>query len=209
MDLEFCDWSVAGSDVDEDFEDCVNEGTTTTADVSEGCVVIVTMTVLRVPPGVDADSVMTEVMTCVDGGIEDAAIDEVTTSADDGGDVDDCGEVDDGAAVEASEERETGVELGEEDVATAEEVMVKMEDEDTGGLVEDAVKESKEVVGLLAVPLLLAPMSNKTEQRSCKKVCSAWIGSVAFDRSSVCSYQIRTRPNEEGLECIKIALSKE
>lgn len=162
MDLEFCDWSVAGSDVDEDFEDCVNEGTTTTADVSEGCVVIVTMTVLRVPPGVDADSVMTEVMTCVDGGIEDAAIDEVTTSADDGGDVDDCGEVDDGAAVEASEERETGVELGEEDVAT------------------------------VAVPLLLAPMSNKTEQRSCKKVCSAWIGSVAFDRSSVCSYQIRT-----------------
>jgi len=172
VDLEFCDWSVAGSDVDEDFEDCVDEGTTTAADVSEGCVVIVTMTVLGVPPGVDADSVMTEVMMCVDGGIEAAATDEVTTLADDGGGFDDGGGVDDGAGVEASEERETGVELGgEEDVTAAEEVMVKMEDEDTEGSVEDAVKESKEVVGLLAVPLLLAAMSNKAEQRSYKKEC--------------------------------------
>ena len=125
VDLEFCDWSVAGSDVDEDFEDCVDEGITTAADVSEGCVVIVTMTVLRVPPGVDADSVMTEVMMCVDGGIEDAAADEMTTLADDGGSVDGGGGVDDGAAVETSDERETGVELGGEDAAAAE-VMVKM-----------------------------------------------------------------------------------
>lgn len=173
MDLEVCDWSVAGSDVDEDFEDCIDEGTTTAADVSEGCVVIVTMTVLGVPPGVDADSVMTEVMMCVDGGIEDAAADEVTTLADDGEGVDGGG-VDDGAGVETSEERETGVELGgggEEDVAAAEEVMVKMEDEDTEESVEDVVKEFKEVVGLPAVPLPLAPMSNKAEQRSYKKEC--------------------------------------
>jgi len=132
--------------------------------------VIVTMMVLGVPPGVDADSVMTEVMMCVDGGTEDAAT-EMTTLADDGGGVDDGGGFDDGAGVETSEERETGVELGggEEDVTTAEEVIVKMEDDDTKGSVEDAVKESKEVVGLLAVPLLLAAMSNKTEQRSYKK----------------------------------------
>lgn len=101
---------------------------------------IVTMMVLGVPPGVDADSVMTEVMMCVDGGTEDAAT-EMTTLADDGGGVDDGGGFDDGAGVETSEERETGVELGggEEDVTT------------------------------VAVPLLLAAMSNKTEQRSYKK----------------------------------------
>jgi len=142
VDLEFCDWSVAGSDVDEDFEDCVDEGTTTAADVSEGCVVIVTMTVLRVPPGVDADSVITEVMMCVDGGSEDAATDEVTTLTDDGGGVDDGGGADDGAWVETSDETETGVELG-------------------GGEEDDAT----------VVPLLLAPMSNRAEQRSYKREC--------------------------------------
>lgn len=112
----FDDWRVVGSDVVDDFEDCVVEGITTAAEVSEGCVVIVTTIVLGVPPGEVAGSVMTDVITCVDGGIDDAITAEVTTLADDAGGADEAGGGDeDGAGVETSEDREIGVELGGED----------------------------------------------------------------------------------------------
>lgn len=118
--LPFCDWSVAASDVDEDLDEDVDD-TDIGFDVSVGVVTEVTviMTGVAEPPETVAGSVTTDVKIAVDGGIEDAAMEDVKTARlEDAGADDDSSAEDDATGVEEipAEETETGVELGVKDV---------------------------------------------------------------------------------------------